>query len=154
MRVRMGLAALAMAAALAGCQQKKEKAEFGVERAWVRLSAVMDQPGAAYFTLHAGPAPVTLVKVEAPFAVRTEMHESMTGEHNMSTMTPLKSVIVDAGEDVEFKPGGKHVMLFDMAPKVVAGQTVPLTLQFADGKSVPVQAKVVGAGDPPPFADK
>jgi periplasmic copper chaperone A len=145
MRAFVGLVALALASA---CQQAP--AELKAEQAWVRLPAVRENPGAAYFTLKGGSDAAILLAVSAPFAVRTELHESMKGEHGMAMMKPVKDVAVPARGTVKFEPGGKHVMLFDVSPQVRAGERVPLTLAFADGKKVEVQAVLVGAGDPEP----
>jgi copper(I)-binding protein len=142
-------------ALLAGCQQASEA---GADHAWIRLPGVAGRPGAAYFTIHGGAKPTTLVAVSAPFAIRAEMHESMPDmsmpmDHGMEpamTMAPVKDVAVQPRTEVKFAPGGKHVMLFDMAPRVQSGDTVPLTLAFADGRKVEVKAKVVGAGEAEP----
>jgi len=152
LRIVSGVAAMAL---LAGCQQASE---VGADRAWVRLPGVAGRPGAAYFTIHGGAKPTTLVAVSAPFAIRAEMHESMPDmsmpmDHGMGsamTMAPVKDVAVPANANVAFAPGGKHVMLFDIAPRVQSGDTVPLTLQFADGRKIEVKAKVVGAGEAEP----
>jgi copper(I)-binding protein len=125
--------------------------DLKADGAWVRLPTAQVNPGAAYFTLHGGSEAAMLQKVGAAFAVRTEMHESMAGnDHDMMTMAPIKDVAVPANGEVKFSPGGKHVMLFDVSPDLTPGQKVPLTLSFADGKTVTVQAVVVGAGDPEP----
>jgi copper(I)-binding protein len=142
MRVFAGIVAVA---SLSACQP----AETRVDGAWVRLPAVAGQPGAAYFTIHGGKAD-TLVAVSAPFALRAEMHESMKGDHGMMSMAPIKDVPVPAGGKVAFEPGGRHVMLFSIGPRVKPGDTVPLTLAFAGGRKIEVQAKVAGAGDPQP----
>lgn len=143
-----GLAGIVAAAVLlSGCQQPSE---VGADGAWVRLPAVNGRPGAAYFTLRGGSQPATLLAVSAPFAVRTELHESMAGHEGMMSMAPIKDVAVPAGATVAFAPGGKHVMLFDIAPTLKPGERAPLTLAFADGKKLEVQAVVVGAGDPAP----
>ena len=141
------------AVALAGCQQKQELSASG---AWVRLPAVSGRPGAAYFTLHGGAAADTLVAVSAPFAARAEMHETMA-DHDMGnaampmmTMAPIDKVPVPAGGAVTFAPGGRHVMLFDVAPGTRAGDSAPITLSFASGRKIEATAKIVGAGDPPP----
>ena len=120
-----------------------------VERPWVRLAAVPANPSAAYFTLKAGAKDETLTGVTAPAAQRTEMHESMTNG-GMMTMAPLKLVAIRAGDSVTFAPGGKHVMLFGLKPAVKPGTTTPLTFTFASGRSITVQARVVGAGDSAP----
>ncbi|WP_326525388.1 copper chaperone PCu(A)C [Sphingomonas sp.] len=135
----------AMAAVLlAGCGQR---AEPQVEGAWVRLPAVEGRPAAAYFTLKAGGAPVTLLSVRTPAAVRTELHESMKGHGGMMTMKPLKQIDVAAGATLAFEPGAKHVMLFDVNPALKPGGEMVLTLAFADGKTVEAKAALRGAGD-------
>lgn len=132
---------------VAGCQQK---AEVTADGAWVRLPAVAGNPGSAYFTIHGGSEPATLLAVSAPFAVRAELHESMKGHDGMMSMAPLKQVAVAPKAAVRFEPGGKHVMLFDIAPTLQPGAKAPLRLSFADGKNIEVPAVIVGAGDPDP----
>jgi len=129
-------------AVLAGCQQ----AELAVNDAWVRMPAVAGRPGAAYFNVKGGAQATSLVAVSSPAAIRTEIHE-MKHEGGMMTMAPIKDVAIAAGERIEFKPGGKHVMLYDLSPSVRAGGTIPLRLSFADGKTVEVNAAVRAAGD-------
>lgn len=139
----MGLAGAVLAAAtLAGCRQ----AELGADNAWVRLPAVSGRPGAAYFTVKGGAQATNLVAVSSPAAIRAELHE-MKHEGGMMTMAPVKDVPVPAGGTVEFKPGGKHVMLHDLSPSVRAGGTIPLRLSFADGKTIELNAAVRAAGD-------
>ncbi|MBA16484.1 MAG: hypothetical protein CMN73_09020 [Sphingomonas sp.] len=136
---------------LPGCQQ--QASELEVKDAWVKLPAVSENPGAAYFTITGGGEDSTLVGVTAPFAVRAEMHESMKMDGqmaNMMTMKPVTEVQVPAGETITFAPGGKHVMVYDIGPEVKSGDTVPLRLSFAGRDPIEVQAKVLAAGDPAP----
>ena len=139
---------VAAALLVAGCQQQ-QPAETAVEGAWVRLPAVAGRPGAAYFTIRGGAKGDTLLQVSTPAAVRTELHET-TDQGGMKAMRPIRDVAVPANGTLGFAPGGKHVMLFDIGPAVKAGGTLPLSLAFAGGRTVEVQAKVVGAGDPAP----
>lgn len=155
MRNVLGIAALVV---LTACQQAP--AELTADGAWVRLPAVAGNPGAAYFTLHGGREKATLLAVNARFAVRSELHESM--KHDMKSMPgmnmaegammmqPVKDVVIQPGDTLSFEPGGKHVMLYDIAPTLKAGEKAPITLSFADGKTIEVQAIIVGAGDPAP----
>lgn len=129
-------------AVLAGCQQ----AELAVEDASVNLPIVSGRPGAAYFTVKGGSQATSLVAVSSPAAIRAEMHE-MKQEGEMMTMAPLKDLAIPAGGTVEFKTGGKHVMLFDISPSVRVGGTIPLRLSFADGKTIEVNAAVRAPGD-------
>lgn len=144
--MRRFLTLAATTVVLAACSKP---AELSADKAWVRLPAVATNPAAAYFTLRGGGADESLVAVSAPFAVRSELHESMMGDHGAMQMKPIDNVAIPAGSMVEFKPGGMHVMLFDVAPTVHAGDTVPLTLSFAGGKTLEVKAQVMGAGETP-----
>jgi copper(I)-binding protein len=58
-------------------------------------------------------------------------------------------------QPVELKSGGYHVMLMELKKALVAGETVPLTLEFVDPcrsqgvarVDVPVRAAAAGEGD-------
>ena len=58
-------------------------------------------------------------------------------------------------QPVELKSGGYHLMLTELKKALVAGETVPLTLEFVDraGRTgvarleVPVRAAAAGEGD-------
>jgi hypothetical protein len=137
-----------VALGLSGCGMAPE---LSVDDAWVRLAAVKGRPAAAYFTVHGGPADATIIAVSSDVSIRSEMHESMKGHAGMMTMTPLASVRVPANTDVAFKPGGRHVMLYDMNPAIVpGGRPVLLSLAFADGSRISRKANVLAAGDPAP----
>lgn len=142
---------LAAATLLTGCLAPDE---ISVDDAWVRLAAVKGNPAAAYFTVHGGPVDATIIDVTSDVSIRSEMHESMGGSGlggGMASMKPLGSVRVPAKTDVEFKPGGKHVMLYTMNPGIVpGGRPVLLTLTFGDGSRLSRKAIVIGAGDPAP----
>jgi periplasmic copper chaperone A len=139
---------IAAALLLAGCQAKP--AETTVDKAWVRLPSAKGNPGAAYFTVHGGSKPAALLAVRARFALRTELHETVTGPGGMMKMAPIKDVAVPANGTLAFAPGGRHVMLFDVSPDVKPGGKAPLTLSFADGRNIEVQAQLLSAGDPAP----
>ena len=140
MRVAACIAVVALPLAACGPAQERQ-----VDGAWIRLPAVPGRPGAAYFTLHGGAADATLVAVASPRAARAELHESMA-----NGMRPVVSVPVPAGGIVSFAPGGRHVMLFDLDPRLPPGSSAALTLSFADGRTLSTTAPVVGAADPAP----
>jgi len=130
------------AVALAGCQGGPDP--LSVEGAWVRLPAVPGRPGAAYFTVHGGPASATLISVRTDIAIQSEMHGTMA-----TGMRPIARVPVPAGQDVAFAPGGRHVMLFDVNPGVKPGRLIELTFTFADGTRLLRRAPAVAAGAAP-----
>lgn len=132
---------------LAGCARPDA---LSVDRAWVRLGAVTGRPAAAYFTIHGGPTPTTLIAVSTDVTIRAEMHESMKMARGAMTMAPLNRVAIPAHADIVFAPGGRHVMLFDVNPGIRPGRNITLSFAFADGTRLQASARTVGAGDPAP----
>lgn len=143
------------AVALAACQQNKAPEPAASEAVApdakpgitagdgvLRLPAVKGNPAAAYFSVsNGGPAAATLAAVSVDGAGKAEMHESSGG-----TMAPLKEVPLGVGQTVKFAPGGKHVMLFDLDPKLAAGGTTEMTLVFAGGDKASIPLKIEPAG--------
>lgn len=144
------VASLPLALAASGCAKEEE---LRVTDAWVRMSAVPANPSAAYFTVRGGPEDVQLIGVSSTVAIRSEMHESMTGHQGMASMKPVESVPVPAGGTVKFEPGGKHVMFWNINPGIKPPRTMPLVLAFSNGERIEVAATTIAAGDPAPKFD-
>jgi periplasmic copper chaperone A len=143
--------ALLSAMVLAACGGGEPKQQT-IADAWVRLPAATGRPAAAYFTIQGGSVPDRLMGISSPLAVRSELHD-MAMKDGVMTMAEIKGgVDVPRSDDLEFKPGGKHAMLFDVSPKVTAGKTIPLTFSFASGATLSFEAKAVAAGDEDPHA--
>lgn len=98
----------------------------------LRLSASPGAPSAAYFTLVGDGTAKSVTSVTSPDAGRVEMHESKM-EGGMMAMVPITSIDVPASGNVELRPGGKHLMLFDVAEAARTAGSVRLELHFADG---------------------
>ena len=140
---RLVLAALLPFVLLAGCNKKPVLA---VDGAWVRLAATPKSPAAGYFIVHGGPTDDVLTAVSSSVVIRIEMHESMASG-NMTAMKPLANVPIPAGGQVEFKPGGKHLMMYYVNPGILPPRTLPLTFVFKSGERIIVDATVARAGD-------
>lgn len=134
---------------LASCSGKPQP-PLSVEGAWVRLAALPDRPGAAYFTIRSGGRGDRLLALSSPEAGRIELHETMAAGAGTASMRPLAGANVPAGGSLAFAPDGRHAMLFDLSPRVRSGGTLPLRFRFASGRRLAADAVVVGAGDPPP----
>jgi copper(I)-binding protein len=117
-----------------------------ITHVWARASAGASGNGAAYVTLHnTGTTADQLVAVSTDAAGKAEVHLSKM-ENGISSMAPVPSLEVAAGATVEMKPGSYHIMLLGLKAPLVAGQTIPLTLTFAHGGTVPTTAKIEPAG--------
>lgn len=67
---------------------------------------------------------------------------SASGTSGMMTMVEVDKVDIPAGGTVEFKPGGYHIMFMDLTGTLAAGQTIDLTLTFANAGPITVKAEV------------
>ena len=73
---------------------------------------------------------ITIDRVTSPQFERVEMHETVI-EDGVSRMQALPNVVLAPGAMVEFKPGGKHLML--MRP---GDDLTTVTLAFQSGDAV------------------
>ena len=114
-----------------------------VARVWLREPPPGTDAAATYLVMHnEGRSAMRLTGVRSPLARSATLHESM--QHNgMSHMTPLSRVDLPVGANVEFKPGGRHIMLQGLAHPLHTGDRVPLELLFADGSKLSATALVV-----------
>lgn len=107
-----------------------DDAAIAIKHAWARPTASGAVNGAAYFTIeNAGKADDVLTGAKTAIAAKSELHESLM-ENGVMIMRPLGDVVVPAAGSVDFKPGGKHLMLLGLKSPLTAGQTFTVTLQF------------------------
>lgn len=113
-----------------------------VKDAWVPTAPSVSKTHAAYVSLYnLGETPRTLVKVTAPTHKMTHLHESKETD-GVSTMSMIHQIEIPAGGMLIMKPGGLHVMLMSAKSKITEGAMVPLTLEFANGEILNIDAEV------------
>ena len=105
-------------------------ADVTVSDAWVRANVPGQSVGAAYMTLNS-PLDSTLVYIESTAAGNVEIH-SMTMNNNVMKMRKLEELPLKAGKAEKLAPGGFHLMLFDLAKPLKAGDKANFTLCFKD----------------------
>jgi hypothetical protein len=66
-------------------------------------------------------------------------------------MQQVDAVDVPAGGEAVLEPGGYHVMLIGVTEELAEGDTVDLTLEFAESGEQTVSAEVVPLGDVDPM---
>jgi hypothetical protein len=114
-----------------------------VTDAWVRAVAADRPMSAAYVTLcNADAADDRLVSVSSPAVATVEIHESTRTPQGVVGMRPVKAVALPTGRPVLLEPGGMHLMLIGPLGPLEAGGVVPLTLEFASGKTLTVDAEI------------
>ncbi|MCC6601950.1 MAG: copper chaperone PCu(A)C [Anaerolineae bacterium] len=131
---------LLMTAVFAACAPTQTEAEaLQVSGAWVRPADVMS---AAYLQItNNGRSPQQLVGVETAVAESAEIHETQM-DGDLMKMRPVEAVQIPAGETVQLKPGGEHIMLMGLSAPLVASDTIMLTLTFDSGATLEVEAVV------------
>lgn len=133
-RITLTLAALVMAAAA--------QAQVNVQDAWVRATVAHQKATGAFMRLNAS-SDARLVGASSPVAGIVEIHE-MAMVKDVMQMRAVSGLDLPAGQTVELKPGGYHVMLLDLKGQVKEGDMVPLTLvvEGRDGKRQSLELKV------------
>jgi hypothetical protein len=100
--------------------------------AWVRGTVPAQKTTGAFLTLQSS-EDAKLVGVSTPVAKSAEIHQSSESQ-GMVHMHAVDAVKLPAGERVELKPGGYHVMLVGLAHPLAEGDQVPLTLTIEDAR--------------------
>jgi copper(I)-binding protein len=114
------LAALSLLAAGAA------HAQVRVDEAWVRTTVAEQKTTSAYMALTSATGG-KLVAASSPIAAAVSVHE-MKMEGDVMRMRAVPALPLPAGQRVELKPGGLHVMLEGLKQPVKAGDVIPLKL--------------------------
>ena len=114
-----------------------------VSRPWARATPKGAAVGGAYFKVtNSGTASDRLVGGSSDAAQRLEIHEMSMDDGVMKMRELSQGLEIKAGETVEFKPGGYHVMLVGLKKPLMQGQNVRATLQFEKAGKMDVVFKI------------
>jgi len=113
-----------------------------VRDAWIREAGASQKATGAFLVIenHSSQV-VTLVSAKTSGAGIAELHKMELKDDKMS-MKKVDEIQVPAGGTVELKPGGLHIMLFDLKQAFTPGTRTPLTLRFSNGVEKIVNAEV------------
>lgn len=116
-------------------------AQTKVTDPWVRGTVAQQKASGAFMQITSAQGG-KLLSVSSPVAGVAEIHE-MAMEGTTMRMRAVPLVELPAGQTVELKPGGYHVMLLDLKQQLKAGESVPLTLvvEGKDGKRETLEVK-------------
>ncbi len=131
---------VAMAFMLGSCGPTPQ---LKVKEAVLTLSPVDSNPSGFHFNVYGGPEDVYLLRVSTPSAIRTEMHDvSVDPKSGAVSMTPMSRVLIPSGKKVEFKRGGKHVMMWgvNLIPRKLG--EIETEFLFSNNVRILVKARV------------
>jgi copper(I)-binding protein len=127
MRRRFALAILAMVLAAPAALAQSSTIEIG--NPWARPPIGQARNAAAYMTVtNRGSEPDRLLGASTSVARKTELHATIR-EGEVMRMREVQNIELKPGAQVQFAPGGLHVMLMDVQ-RLKAGESFTLTLQF------------------------
>ncbi len=117
------------------------QAQVSVSGAWARGTVEGQKATGAFMQLRSADG-AALVGVESPVAGVAEIHE-MRMEGNTMRMRAIPRLELPAGQAVDLKPGGYHIMLMNLKAPLKKGESVPIRLKFQgkDGKPQEVEVK-------------
>ena len=143
----LGAAAVLVLAAAAQAQTAPR-----IEAAWARPTVAGQAGGGGFLKIIGGSAPDRLLSASAGIAQAVELH-TMEMDGNVMRMRPIEGLAVPAGQAVELKPGGTHIMFMGLKQTLKNGAHFPLTLRFEKAGEVKVEMRVSaqpGAAAPKP----
>ncbi|MGH6991476.1 MAG: copper chaperone PCu(A)C [Stellaceae bacterium] len=145
--VGRGASALALVAALslAGSVVRAAEPGMSLHHPWMR-TIIPSRPAAGYFTLkNDGAAVRTLTGAQSSACGTLMLHKSVD-KNGVDHMIMQKRIPVPAHGTLTFAPGGYHLMCMKPTKAVRRGNSVPVTLKFADGGTLTASFPVHGVG--------
>lgn len=118
---------------------------MAVEGAWGRMSPMAAENGAFYMQLvNSSSEDDTLLRATADLCGTVELHESYMQEDGVMAMRPVEGgkITVPAGQTVELKVGGLHVMCLGVGEGFAVGQQVPVTLEFEKAGTMTIDVEI------------
>ncbi len=135
---------VAVMAALAACQ-KAAGPQIQVEDAWGRPSPKVATAGAFYMTLrNTGNEDDALIGASSDACGTVELHESFKTAEGAMGMRPVEGgkIVISAGQTVELKMGGLHIMCIDKKVDFTPGTKVKLVLHFEKSGDMPIEVEI------------
>lgn len=103
-----------------------------IENAWIAEAPPVSKVMVAYLTLkNTGAKPIEITSASSEQYSSIEFHETIHKD-GMVTMVRHGSLIIPAHGEIELKRGGPHLMLFNPANRLIAGDTVTIVFTTSD----------------------
>lgn len=152
--LRIALAAIGLVLVLAACGGQTTDNPAAGSGALVidQVTANLTLPtasGAVYMRITNGTVEDdVLLGAVVPGCGLVELHE-MSMDGDVMRMRPVdgRQIPIPAGATVMLERGGLHVMCMEKSGTYTVGETVPITLEFANAGTVEVDAEVVAPGE-------
>ena len=128
-----------------GCSDR-DISSVTVKNAWVRQNIPPQSMTAAYLAIHNEGMATALISASTPVAEVAEIHV-MTTDGNIMRMKKIDRLPIPEDGSATLQPGGNHLMLIGLRRDLAPGDSIALTLTFANGYAQEVRAPVVSFRD-------
>lgn len=119
-------------------------ANVSVTHAWIRLLPG-DLPAAGYCVISNGTGEVvTITGASSPVFAHAMLHKSVT-VNGLDKMIAVPKIVIEAGKQFSFAPGGYHIMLMPPHKPLKLGERVPVEFAVSGGAPVTARFLVKGA---------
>ncbi len=113
-----------------------------IREAWVR-PASLGENSAVYFIIDNPTSKEDiLLSASSDVSAHTEIHVSIMNEEGTMAMHHQDQVTIPPKGQVEFKPGGLHIMLINLQRELVVGDRFDLRLTFREAGAMTVNVQV------------
>jgi copper(I)-binding protein len=129
---RRHLVATLVLGAAAGVVGAQPSSSVSAERGWTRPTVAGQPAAGGYLVLQNRGGADRVVAAASPVAQRVELH-TMKLENDVMRMRQLDAIDLPAGQTVELKPGGLHLMVFGLQAPLKTGERLPLVLTLEKG---------------------
>ncbi len=121
---------------------QEQHASIVVTAPWSRELPPTAPVGAAFMSIeNHSDQPDRLLSANSSIADITELHAHIH-EGDVMRMVKVEAIDVPAHGQVTLQPGGYHIMLIDLKNPLVAGEQLPLTLQFEHAGQIDITVDI------------
>jgi copper(I)-binding protein len=127
-----------------------------VNAPWTRATVAGASVAAGFLVVvNKGTEADRLTGASTDAAQKVEIHEMQMDGDIMKMRALPEGLEIKPGETVTLKPGGVHLMILGLKPRLLPGATLPVTLSFAKAGQIAVVLPVqsVGAMGPAPATE-
>ncbi len=124
---------------LTGCTRHKE---ITIRDVWGRPGITGGNSAVYFQIINSTETDDVLRSAEFNQAEKTEIHMSSLDENSVMMIKPQESVEVKSGSEVDFKPGGLHVMLINLNRDLNAGDKIKINLNFEKTGTITITAVI------------
>jgi len=119
------------------------KTTLEISEVWTRQSFSPNNNSAAYMKVN-NPTnkQITIIGAYSSIANNVELHKSFVDEKGISRMVSIDNIVVPAQSQIELKPGGAHIMLFDLRRHLKPGDKFPMIIKIQNQQPLKIESVV------------